>query len=254
MEGKRRYFLIGVLSLADIIVLISLVTSLPSGMWNDLVYTFDLIVVASIAFSFTSELRQSQHWRKHLINNWYEILGMIPIVVFAFTAQKVGDYEGLVTLGIMLRLLTILYLAKLSRSIKDRSILFGGRTVLHTFIILFLVLIICSYLFYEAERSDEDSQINNMGDSLWWTIQTFTTSTFGPNAVTTGGKIVGSIIMFVGIGIASIFISTLASGLIRSRTKGTATDKDAKEILKIRLAKGELTKEVYLDLLKLISQ
>jgi len=42
-----------------------------------------------------------------------------------------------------------------------------------------------------------------MGDALWWTIQTASTSTFGPNATTFAGRIVGSIIMLVGIGITS---------------------------------------------------
>ena len=40
-----------------------------------------------------------------------------------------------------------------------------------------------------------------MGDALWWTLQTATTSTFGPNVENTEGRILGSIIMLVGIGI-----------------------------------------------------
>jgi uncharacterized membrane protein len=92
-----------------------------------------------------------------------------------------------------------------------------------------------------------------MGDALWWTLQTATTSTFGPNAGTTEGRIIGSIIMLVGIGITGAFISTLASGLTRSRTLSTS-EKEAKTILKLRLAKGEITKETYLDLLRLLSE
>ena len=61
-----------------------------------------------------------------------------------------------------------------------------------------------------------------MGDALWWTLQTATTSTFGPNVENTEGRILGSIIMLVGIGITGAFVSTLASGLIRSRTTLTS--------------------------------
>jgi uncharacterized membrane protein len=109
-------------------------------------------------------------------------------------------------------------------------------------------------LFYSAEHSAPNSQITTMGDALWWTIQTASTSTFGPNASTPAGRIVGSIVMFVGIGITSIFISTLAAGLTRSRTKGTFAENNPKLILKIRLAKGEITKETYSELLKLVSE
>jgi uncharacterized membrane protein len=58
--------------------------------------------------------------------------------------------------------------------------------------------------------------------------------------------------MLVSIGITGAFISTLASGLTRSRTSSTS-EKEAKTILKLRLAKGEITKETYLDLLRLLS-
>ena len=91
-----------------------------------------------------------------------------------------------------------------------------------------------------------------MGDALWWTIQTTTTSTFGPNANTFAGRIIGGIIMLVGIGITGSFISGLAAGLTRSRIKVTPNENDPKQILKIRLAKGEITKEAFLDLQKLI--
>ena len=59
--------------------------------------------------------------------------------------------------------------------------------------------------------------------------------------------------MLVGIGITGAFISTLASGLTRSRAS-EISEKDPKTILKIRLVKGEITKETYLDLLGLLSE
>ena len=60
--------------------------------------------------------------------------------------------------------------------------------------------------------------------------------------------------MLVGIGITGSFISGLATGLTRSRIKGTPNENDPKQILKIRLAKGEITREAFLDLQKLISE
>jgi uncharacterized membrane protein len=54
----------------------------------------------------------------------------------------------------------------------------------------------------------------------------------------------------LGIGITGV---TLPSGLTRSRTS-EISEKVLKTILKIRLAKGEITKETYLDLLRLLSE
>ncbi len=51
--------------------------------------------------------------------------------------------------------------------------------------------------------------------------------------------------MLVDIGITGSFISGLAAGLTRSRIKGTPNENDPKQILNIRLAKGEITKEAF---------
>ena len=162
----------------DITVLISMSASLSTGVWNYLVYAFDAFVVVFIIFSFCRRLKESKQWRNYLTHHWYEILGMIPIVLFALAGKLSNDYDGYITLGIILRLLAILYLLKLSRSIEDKSRIFGNRTVLQIFIIFFLTLTVSSFLFYKAERSDVNSQITSMGDALWWTLQTATTSTF----------------------------------------------------------------------------
>jgi uncharacterized membrane protein len=198
-------------------------------------------------------MKESNQPKKFLIRNWYEIPGMIPIIVFALAGQGSAIYDGFITVGVMLRVLAIIYLIKLSRSIEDKSRIIGGHILLQIFIIFFLALTISAFLFYSAEHA-ANSQITTMGDALWWTIQTTTTSTFGPNANTFAGRIIGGIIMLVGIGITGSFISGLAAGLTRSRIKGTPNENDPKQILKIRLAKGEITKEAFLDLQKLISE
>ena len=93
-----------------------------------------------------------------------------------------------------------------------------------------------------------------MGDALWWTNQTTSTATLGPNPTTDVGGIVGTITMFVGVGITGTFISTLVAGLTKSRIKDPPNNEnDPEQILKMRLAKGEITKEVFLELKMLIS-
>ena len=50
-----------------------------------------------------------------------------------------------------------------------------------------------------------------------------------------------------------LVLMALASGLIRSRTTLTS-EQNPKTILKLRLAKGEITKDAYLELLRLLSE
>jgi Ion transport protein len=254
MKRKRGDILIALLRLADIIVLVDMFQLLPTGPGSIGIYFFDTLVVALIAFSFCRKMKESKQWKRYLINNWYEIIGMIPIIVFALAAQNSDISDGFIAVGVILRVLAIIYVIKLSGSLQEKSRILGGHAVLQIFIIFFLTLTILALLFYSAEHSSKNSQITTMGDALWWTIQTASTATFGPNTHTFVGRIVGGIIMLVGIGITSSFISTLAAGLTKSRTKETTTENDPKLIIKIRLAKGEITKETFLDLQRLISE
>jgi ligand-gated ion channel len=254
MKRKKGDILIGLLSLADIVLLINMVQYSPKGAASIAIYSFDFLVVSLIIFSFCRRMRESSQWKKFLLRNWYEVPGMIPIIFFVLAGQSSTISDGFITVGVMLRVLAIIYVVKLSRSLEEKSRILGGHVLLQIFIGFFLTLTISAFLFYSAERTVPNSEITSMGDALWWTIQTASTSTFGPNPTTFAARLVGAIIMIVGIGITSSFISTLAAGLTKSRIRTISSENDPKQILKIRLAKGEITKEAFLDLQRLVME
>ena len=254
MKRKIGPILIVLLCIVDIVVLVVMLVTLPTSPTRGIIYSFDFLVVSLIVLSFCRRMKESKQRKGFLFNNWYEIPGMIPIVVFALAAQGSDISDGILTVGVMLRGLAIIYVFKLSPTLEEKSKILGGHVLMQLFIIFFLTLIISTFLFYSAEHKTANSQIKTMGDALWWTIQTTSTATFGPNPTTEVGRIVGTIIMFVGIGITGSFISTLAAGLTKSRIKDTSNNEnDPEQILKMRLAKGEITKEVFLDLKRLVS-
>jgi hypothetical protein len=77
-----------------------------------------------------------------------------------------------------------------------------------------------------------------MGDALWWTIQTMSTATYGPNPSTSAGRIIGSITMIIGVGITGVFISTLAAGLTRLRITQKLSDQlgyETKQTIKSKI-------------------
>jgi len=251
---KRGEILIFILTLADLVVLIATSQLLLKDAVGIAIYSFDFFVVTLIIFSFCRRMKDSGRWKKFLFENWYEIPAMIPIVVFALAGQGSAVFDGYITVGIMFRALAIIHVIKLSHSLVEKSRILGGHIFLQIFIIFFLTLTILAFLFYSVEHTAANSQITTMGDALWWTLQTISTATFGPSPTTLAGRIMGGFIMLVGIGITGSFISTLASGLTKSRISETSNENDPKQILKIRLAKGEITKEIFLDLQRLISE
>jgi voltage-gated potassium channel len=254
-SDMKKYDILAVfLALIDLTILTITASSSPTGIENTVTYLFDTVVIALIVYTFSRRVKESVNRRRYIISNWYAILGMIPVMVFVFVGQDSDYYDGFVAVGIMLRLLGLVYLIKQFHFLGDKTSILGGHKTVQIFIIFYLVITISAFFFYISEHSNTDSQITTMGDALWWTVQTVTTSTFGPNADTTDGRIVGTIIMLLGIAITGTFISTLAVGLTKSiAQRDTQIREDPRAILKVRLAKGEITREAYLDLMKLMS-
>ena len=248
--------LVAILGLTDLTLITITSSSPPTETGNILTYLFDLAVIGLIVYTFSKGVKDSLNRRRYVLSSWYGILGMIPVTVFVIAGQISVYYDGFLGIGIMLRLLGVIYLIRQSQFIGNRTKILGGNKTLQIFILFYLVLTISAFFFYIAEHSNGNSQITSMGDALWWTVQAVTTSTFGPNATTAEGRIIGTIVMLIGIAITGTFISTLAIGLTRSRSKNTRdhSEEDPRIALKIRLAKGEITKEEYMELAKLISQ
>ena len=187
MKRKIGPILIVLLCIVDIVVLVVMLVTLPTSPTRSIIYSFDFLVVSLIVLSFCRRMKESKQRKGFLFKNWYEIPGMIPIVVFALAAQGSDISDGILTVGVMLRGLAIIYVFKLSPTLEEKSKILCGHVLMQLFIIFFLTLIILTFLFYFAEHKTPNSQIKNMGDALWWTIQTTSTATFGPNTTTEVG-------------------------------------------------------------------
>jgi len=89
------------------------------------------------------------------------------------------------------------------------------RENLHKLLLILLVLIIIStagMLLFEPKVT--------LPNALWWSIVTLTTVGYGDIAPTTmGGRVIGIIIMFFGIGILGMFTATIASIFVERKLK-----------------------------------
>jgi hypothetical protein len=119
---KRGDIAVALLTLADIIVLVVTYPLLPGTIETLVVYIFDAFVVAIMALGFYTRMRKSEQERRiFILNNWYEILAMIPIAVFAI-ARSFTTHDDIIVVGIMFRALGVLYVLRLFRFIKDTGI------------------------------------------------------------------------------------------------------------------------------------
>ena len=103
-----------------------------------------------------------------------------------------------------------------------------------------LVLEAAASLILGAESGDPQANIQDAGDAVWWTFVTVATVGYGDKyPVTSGGRLIGVLVMIVGVGLFSVLTSFLAQWFIRSRHASTegasAADTEDKAALLARL-------------------
>jgi voltage-gated potassium channel len=105
---------------------------------------------------------------------------------------------------------------------------FLGRLTIMTLAVVILGVI--GMILFERGKNDN---IDSIGDTIWWTFVTITTVGYGDIfPVTTGGRIVGIIIMIFGIGFLGMFTATIASVFVErklSKDRGLRALKNMKD-------------------------
>ena len=87
-------------------------------------------------------------------------------------------------------------------------------------IVIVSVIFFSSLGVYYFERARVDSNIRSLWDGVWWAIVTMGTVGYGDKyPITTGGRIVGLILIFAGVGLMSLFTATIASIFVEKKLK-----------------------------------
>lgn len=97
------------------------------------------------------------------------------------------------------------------------------------------VIYVSSTCVYYFEARNTDSNITSLWDGIWWAAVTMGTVGYGDKyPITTGGRIVGLIIIFAGVGLMSLFTATIASIFVEKKIKegrGLETVKERDHII-----------------------
>lgn len=198
------------LSLVSILNIIVLLLPLP----NEVKQVFRIMGNFYCIFFFVDfliHLQQSKPKTKYFFKKFgfLDLLGSIPIGGFAlFRIYRVIKYI------VLLKRYTI---KKLFQDINER------RSESALFLVMFLLLFVLQYggaLVLLVESQAENPNIVTASDSLWWGVVTVTTVGYGDRyPVTSIGRIVGVVIMFVGVGVFGVLTSYLANTLLAPRKK-----------------------------------
>ncbi len=137
-----------------------------------------------------------------------------------------------------LRLLRLLVLIKVMHRAFGDAI--RGRVVLYTACSSVLLIYVASLAVLESERGHPDSDINSLGEALWWAVTTVTTVGYGDLApVTVTGRIVAVLLMIGGISLVGVVTATLASWIVQ-RVAEEDTDNQAATAAQIDELRAEI--------------
>jgi voltage-gated potassium channel len=93
------------------------------------------------------------------------------------------------------------------------------KPVIRAVFLIVLVTIIAAILI-ELFESHHNKEFSTFWDSVWWVIVTITTVGYGDKIpVTPLGKIIGILIMFIGIALLSVITATISSILVTRKIK-----------------------------------
>lgn len=192
-----------ILILSDIILLTLITFFSVSPQVYSIIVVFDLIVVLILIPEFIHRLLKSDNKKEFLMYNFTDIIGMIPEIIM-------GRF------GIYARYFRLIRIASLFKKDIKNSMEFLHRTRIDYGILLIMLILFAGAIIFFLTEHGANPQMDSLDDALWYLVVTITTVGYGDiYPETTGGRIVGMVIMFVGIGFISFLTATVTSIFIK---------------------------------------
>ncbi|MED2009507.1 ion transporter [Brevibacillus borstelensis] len=144
----------------------------------------DVILISFLAAEYVIRLWLAQDKKKFVISNWFDLVAMIPLDHYFYLA----------------RFMRILRLVRILRASPFLWSMLKSKPMQRVIGVVTLIMLWSSGAIYLLEAGINEN-IVHFGDALWWSIVTTTTVGYGDiSPVTTGGRIMATILMVTGIG------------------------------------------------------
>jgi voltage-gated potassium channel len=180
----------------------------------------DTVICFVFIGDFLVRLRRAESKAAFMKWGWIDLVSSIPTLdVFRW--------------GRIARVVKILRILRAFRSTRILLNYFFARRAEGVFAsalcISFTLVIFSAIAILNVEKVP-DSNIKGAEDALWWAMATITTVGYGDRyPVTTEGRMLGAILMTVGVGLFGTFTGFVASWFLGVRQQGEAAKKDGVE-------------------------
>lgn len=206
-----------------------------NGTGKLLLYIFDLFVVMLLARDFYFRIKESDRKLRFILIHWYEFPAMLPLVLLS-----VFPYYNI-------QFIAFFRTARLYNLVSQ----LGNSEIVLLGLFAAVTIIVGAFAEYLAEAGNSDASITTPGQALWWAVETITTVAYGEYyPVTFWGKVVATLVAFVGIGMLWAVIPIMSSKFTAAKLKQTKKSDlldDTKELIKNRIDDVEKLNEEDLE-------
>lgn len=203
---------LGVISVA--LMPVVLLLSLSEGIVR-IILLVDAVICFIFFFDFFRNIFRSPKPIAYLKWGWLDLLGSIPFMPLLRLAR-------LPRIGRAVRLLRAV---GVKDSVQQFRVRRAEGALLMTSLVAILMILVVSILILRVESQVEGSNIDSGDDALWWALVTITTVGYGDQVpVSQIGRILGGIVIVVGVGFYSVLTSYLASFFLSAQNKQQEAD------------------------------
>ena len=190
------------------------------------IFIMDSLCCLVFQINFFSELFMASSKRWYIKNHWVDFITSIPIP--SYEIMRSGRAIRLFRLLRILRVLRVIKLIKLVsffwKGMDSLSEILDVKLMKRTIIYSIVLLIVGAFVINHIEFSNSTNNAGNYKESLWWSFNAIVTGGFADiyNPTTSGGMVLTTLLVFVGMLLISVFTATLTSMMVGDDSNKTS--------------------------------
>src|SRR3569833_4586181 len=200
-----------------------------SGAWLTAAYVANWLIWGAFALEFCGIMVFAQRRRAALRAHWLDaavVVLTIPVLGHALASLR---FVRLARLLRLLRAVTIV-----SRAIQAEKRLTSGQQLRIAALMTVFIVVVAG----AAQSTFDAGEFKNVWDGVWWAVVTVTTVGYGDlYPKTVAGRLIGIVVMFVGIGFLSVLTAPIASRFVKT---DTASEEIVEALRRLEIDMAEL--------------